>query len=99
MPQPCRPVDAVLLVARDCELCQHAKQVLQRVSVDHPLAVSIVSLDSAEGRQLAARHGVLFAPGLLLDGETFSYGRVSERKLRRALSRHDAAYEPQQPTP
>lgn len=87
MPRPRRPVDAVLLTARDCELCQHAQQVLQRVSLDHPLEVSVVSLDSAEGQQLAARHGVLFAPGLLLNEETFSYGRVSERKLRRTLSR------------
>lgn len=29
----------------------------------------------------------MFAPGLLVDGEPFSYGRVSERKLRRTLAR------------
>ena len=77
----------MLLTAQDCELCEHARQVLQRVGVDHELTGSTFSLDSADGQQLAASHGILFAPGLLLDGETFSYGRLSERKLRRALSR------------
>jgi hypothetical protein len=28
---------------------------------------------------------VLFAPGVLVDGEFFSFGRISERKLRRTL--------------
>jgi hypothetical protein len=29
----------------------------------------------------------MFAPGVLVDGEPFSYGRLSERKLRRELRR------------
>ncbi len=29
----------------------------------------------------------LSAPGVLIDGEPFSYGRLSERKLRRALEK------------
>jgi len=29
---------------------------------------------------------VLFAPGVLLDGHPFSFGRLSERKLRKALT-------------
>ena len=86
MPQP-RSVEVLLLSATECELCEHAKEVLQRVSCEYPLDIRDVSVDLPEGRQLAAQHGILFAPGLLLNGETFSYGRVSERKLRRALSR------------
>jgi hypothetical protein len=31
---------------------------------------------------------VLFAPGVLVDGAPFSYGRLSERKLRRTLDKH-----------
>ncbi len=30
---------------------------------------------------------MLFPPGIFLDGEPFSYGRPSERKLRRELER------------
>jgi len=46
-----------------------------------------VDLASAEGARLGAAAGVLFAPGVLLDGKPFSHGRLSERKLRRALTR------------
>ncbi len=92
------PPSAVLLTAADCRLCEHARKILQRVSAEHPLDLSTISLDSPEGQRLATAHNVLFAPGLLLDGVMFSYGRVSERKLRRALSRLDATFNPQEVT-
>jgi hypothetical protein len=57
------------------------------VATDHPLRVEEISLDSDGGRALAARAGVLFAPGIFLDGTLFGFGRVSERKLRRMLDR------------
>lgn len=96
MDAPPEPIDVVLLSARDCELCEHAKQVLLRVSVEHPMRLRVVFFESAEGQELAMRHGILFAPGLLLDGRTFSYGRVSERKLRRTLSRATPHRTPQE---
>jgi hypothetical protein len=75
-----------LLTQGDCEMCDHAKQVLARVAADHPLEVAEIGLATAEGQELALRHGVLFAPGVLLDGAAFAYGRLSERKLRRTLA-------------
>ena len=76
-----------LLTEADCGLCDHAKKVLGRVGDDHPLEVTEIDLASQEGRALAARAGVIFAPGVLIDGRPFGYGRLSERKLRRALGR------------
>ena len=38
-----------------------------------------------EGQAVATEAGLQFPPGLLLDGEPFSHGRLSENKLRRAL--------------
>jgi len=61
--------------------------VLARVGADHPLRVEEISLDSPNGALLAGRAGVLFAPGILLDGAPFAFGRLSERALRRALDR------------
>ncbi len=74
-----------LLTQADCALCEHAKGVLARVGADHPLEITEIDLASEPGRALAARAGVLFAPGLLVDGRPFGYGRLSERRLRRAL--------------
>lgn len=80
-------VEVTLLTQRDCRFCELAVEILARVGQDHPLSVYRVDLDSPVGCELAARHGVLFAPGVLLDGQMFSYGRLSERRLRRRLAR------------
>ncbi len=76
-----------LLTQADCALCEHAKRVLARVGQDHPLEVTEIDLASREGQSLADRAGVRFAPGVLVDGRLFGYGRLSERRLRRALGR------------
>lgn len=79
-------IAVTLLTSEDCLMCQYAKKVLADVGRDHLLDVEEVALDTERGRRLAAEHGVLFAPGVLLDGQAFAYGRLSERKLRRALT-------------
>jgi hypothetical protein len=80
-------VEVTVLTQPDCRFCELAAEILARVGQDHPLSVRQVDLDSPDGRDLAARHGVLFAPGILLDKRIFSYGRLSERRLRRHLTR------------
>jgi len=87
-------IEITVLTQPDCAFCERAAQVLARVSHDHPLAVRHVPLDSDEGRALAQRHGVLFAPGVFLDGQLVSYGRLSERRLRRQLARRSSPVGP-----
>ena len=78
----------VTLIAKaDCPLCDQAKALLERLSGEYDLRVEVVGLGTAQGHELAARSGMAFPPGVLLDGEPFSYGRLSERKLRRHLDR------------
>ncbi len=81
------PAQITLLTQPSCTMCSHAKTVLHRLEQEYPLSIQELDLTSPDGQQLAARAGVMFAPGLLLDGQPFSFGRVSERKLRRALDR------------
>jgi len=81
------PAQITLLTQPSCGMCDHAKQVLHRLEQEYPMSIQELDLAGPEGQQLAARTGVMFAPGLLLDGQPFSFGRVSERKLRRALDR------------
>lgn len=80
-------VQVTLLTQPDCALCEHAKQILARVGDDYPIQVTEIDLASTRGRELATAGRVLFAPGLLVDGQPFAHGRLSERKLRRALAR------------
>jgi Glutaredoxin-like domain (DUF836) len=79
--------EVLLLTQPACQLCDHANDVLRRLSAEYALTVRYVSFASAEGTTLAMRHRLLFAPGVLLDDEPFSYGRLSERRLRRELAR------------
>ncbi len=85
------PAEVTLLTQADCSHCEDAKQLLARLDGEYPLAVRTIDLLSAEGQELALRGGVMFPPGLFLDGQPFSYGRPSERKLRKALAQRAAA--------
>ena len=80
------PRRITLLTQEECQLCDHAKEVLTRVARDHLIEVDEISLDSKTGRALAIKFGMSFAPGVLVDGEPFAFGRLSERKLRRTLT-------------
>lgn len=87
-------IDVLLVTQPECHFCAHADQVLRRVGRDYPLQVRHISLDSDLGQSLATRHGVLFAPGVLVEDEFLSYGRLSERLLRRRLDRLCAEHPP-----
>ena len=75
------------MTQEQCDFCDHAKRVLEKLQDEFALAVETLDLATAEGRALAQASGFMFPPGVLVDGEPFSYGRLSERKLRRALAR------------
>jgi glutaredoxin len=81
------PARIALLVQDNCMLCEQAKEALARVAGDFPLVVEEIDLASEQGRRLAQRGGVMFAPGIFLDDQMFGFGRLSEKKLRRALQR------------
>ena len=74
-----------LLTQLDCAWCDRARKLLTETDAD--VEVTEVSLDTDEGRELAAQHRLLFAPGLLHADRLIAYGRISERALRRELAR------------
>src|SRR6266487_5333309 len=82
-----RIMHVLILTQEHCGFCEQAKEVLDRLSAEYELTFSTLDLATPEGQTLAMRGGVLFPPGIYLDGEPFSYGRPSERKLRRAIER------------
>jgi thiol-disulfide isomerase/thioredoxin len=77
----------LLLTQEHCGFCEQAQDILQRLSQEYWLSVSTLDMASPEGQRLAIQGGLLFPPGILIDGKPFSYGRLSERKLRRELDR------------
>jgi thiol-disulfide isomerase/thioredoxin len=87
MGKPRDPVKVVVLTQEHCGFCEDAKLLFGRLATEYPLSVSIADLESEEGQALARRSGILFPPGIILNGVAFSYGRPSEKKLRRELER------------
>lgn len=85
-----RAIGVVILTQENCAFCDAAKALFERLAAEYRLDVSLISLGSPEGEELAKQGQVLFPPGIFLDGEPFSYGRPSERKIRRELDRRSA---------
>lgn len=77
----------LLLTQEHCGFCEQAKEIVGRLSAEYNISISTLELSSSEGQALAERSGVLFPPGIFLDGTPFSYGRPPERKLRREIER------------
>ncbi len=76
-----------LLTQNDCAFCEDARAILDRLSADYGFSVRTIPLDSADGQAIAERAGVVFPPGVIINGEPFSHGRLSEKRLRRELDR------------
>ncbi|MHB8378319.1 MAG: glutaredoxin family protein [Acidimicrobiales bacterium] len=77
--------EITLLTMTSCRLCDDAKVVLDRVALDFDLTIESISMDTTRGRALMIEHQLIFPPGVLINGAPFSYGRLSERRLRRTL--------------
>jgi hypothetical protein len=80
-------INILILTQGECAFCDAAKAIFDRLSGEFPLSVTSVPLDSPDVAALAQRGGILFPPGIFIDGEPFSYGRPSEGKIRRELER------------
>ena len=78
-------LDVTLLSQPSCSYCDHAKEILSRLANEYPIRVTEIDMQTEEGRKLAIKHAIMFAPGILLAGQLFSYGRLSEKKLQNYL--------------
>jgi glutaredoxin len=80
-------IHVLVLTREQCHFCGEAKAVLARLATVYDLVVDTLDITTPEGEALALRNGVLFPPGVFLDGATFSSGRLPERKLYKELER------------
>jgi hypothetical protein len=77
-------IQITLIGQEGCELCAHAHSILERLARHYPIELRLVDLAKPEGRGFE-RGGIMFPPGLFVGDKPFSYGRLSERRLRREL--------------
>lgn len=77
----------VLLTRSGCSLCDRAHDLLNRLAADYPLAITVLDADEADGAALAARMGVFFTPGVIIDADAVVSGHITERRLREGIER------------
>lgn len=80
-------MEIVIVTQAACAFCDQAQEIVGRLSSRFGFNVRTVDLSTAEGQDLAERGAMMFPPGIFIDGQLFSYGRLSERKLRRELEK------------
>ncbi len=79
-----------LLTQSDCHACDTLKDIVADLADEFVFDVDLVDLAMPDGEQLAVRHGVAWAPGLLIDDTLVTYGRPSARRIRKELERRGA---------
>jgi glutaredoxin len=86
-------MEVIVLSQDNCSYCDEVYGILSRLAAEYLLSLTTVDLAQPEGQVLAERAGMFFTPGIFIDGEAFSFGRTSEKKLRREIERRLAAKE------
>jgi len=70
------------LTMAGCHNCEAAKSILNEVLPDFPSTeIKDIDIATPAGRELAGKYGVISSPGIVIDGELFSTGGVSQDKL------------------
>ena len=80
----------VYVTIPDCAFCIDGGVLVSELAAEFGLAVVELPWESSEGKALVEQAGALFPPALFVDRRFLGYGRLSERRLRRELSRRAA---------
>ena len=75
----------VYVTAPNCHLCEHGREVVDRLAAEKGFAVEEIAWDSERATALIERDGVALPPALYLGEDLVGFGRLSERRLRKLL--------------
>jgi glutaredoxin len=79
-------VTVTLVGTRGCPACVIVKRMLENIKPSYPdLEIEEVEATSPAGEDLIRRYGILASPGIIIDGQLFAMGIVSEEQLRNKL--------------
>ena len=85
-PTHSKAVEAVLVEAVACHLCDDASQLLANAEREGRLRVRRVALGSDEGKAIVRATRAPMPPIVLIDGKLLGWGRLSRGKLDRRLT-------------
>lgn len=82
-----KEIKITILSRDDCQFCDMAKSLFNRLKEEFELNIEVKDVDTPEGKEQIIKYGFLFLPGILINDNPFSYGRPSEKKIRKELLR------------
>ncbi len=82
-----REITVTFVTNSGCHYCHEAALLLEDLAPRFPILVEEVLLTSPRGGDIAVKFRIPFPPVILLDGDYHAHGRISERKLTKALTR------------
>ncbi|HRN78271.1 MAG TPA: glutaredoxin family protein [Candidatus Dependentiae bacterium] len=74
-----------ILTSPGCHTCETTKDILNDLEPEYNLEIEEIDITSDQGQKLAKTHYITAAPGILINGELFSSGPVTEQQLRNEL--------------
>ena len=81
-----KPVELQVLTSPGCTHCHAFLEHWKTISKDWPnVTLKEVSITTPEGQELAGKHMIFSAPGILLNGELFASGGVDKVKFATKL--------------
>jgi len=91
---PGEPTRITVVESEACHFCEDAHRALAELAATYPLTVVTVDVRSEAGQRLMQAHRASMSPLVLVDGEFFSHGRLSRRKLAKVLDKGRAPSAP-----
>lgn len=86
MATPASRLPVTLLTRTECARCGQARELLDRLAAEYPLAITTLDVTQPDGLAFAVRTGAMFTPSLVI-GTSVVSGRISERRMREAVER------------
>ena len=80
------PTEITLVESSGCHLCADARAALAELGTRYRTSLRFVDASSSEGLELVSRHRPALQPLVLVNGKSFSAGRLPRRKLERYLA-------------
>ena len=70
-----------------CVECEKAKRILQKAkSAYRNIAIKEIDVMSQKGISLVTKYGIMASPGIIINDELFSVGKLEKQKLFERIS-------------
>lgn len=75
-------ITITMVSTEGCHTCKEVKETLNKLTSEYDLSINEVDATTDKGQELIKKHNISSSPGLIINNEFFSSGKVTEKQLR-----------------